>query len=771
MTDFAHGHDPEAGEAGRMPAVQVGAGKMPGVQVGAGKMPGVRQTEAGEMPGVLVLDIEGMTCASCVRRVEKALGKTEGVESANVNYATNQATVVHSGHVDREKLTKAVVDAGYGVRAPMPVDHSKHTADEHAEHLRQESAAEMAKMRTNLIVASALTIPTVAISMLWHPRPEWANMLLFVLATPVIFWNGAKFFVVAFRALRHFSTTMDTLIAMGSGAAWAYSTYSLIRYSGHGHHQSEHIYFETGAAIVTLILLGRFLEAKAKTRMSDAIRKLAGLAPKEAWKVLATGEEVLTPIDEIRVGDLIRVKPGERIAVDGVVESGESYVNESMISGEPIPVSKHAGDKVTGGTVNEQGSFVFRAEKVGSDTMLAHIAKMVSRAQGSKAPMQSLADKVSSIFVPIVILIAMGTLVGYLATGHTLDQAILPAVAVLVIACPCALGLATPTALMVGTGRGAELGILVKDGEALERAGAVKTVLLDKTGTLTQGKPGLTDVVVGSGWTEDEALAAAASLEALSEHPIAQAVVREASSRGLELSSVEGFTAVRGVGVTGLVDGKRLEVGRVRVASPDVERLEAEGKTVFGAVREDGAEAVFAVSDTLADTSATAIQELRKLGIEPVMVTGDNRKTAEAVAARVGIEKVEAQVMPGDKAAIVERHQAHGAAAMVGDGINDAPALAQADLGIAMGEGTDVAMETAGITLLRSDLRGVPTSIRLARATLGTIRSNLFWAFVYNVVMIPLAALGILSPMLAAGAMAMSSISVILNSLRLRRFG
>jgi P-type Cu+ transporter len=716
-----------------------------------------------------VLDIEGMTCASCVRRVEKALGKAEGVESANVNFATNQATVVHSGLVDENALKKAVEKAGYGVREREDI-HAHHTADEHAEHLRQESAAEIAGMRTNLIVAAALTIPTVAISMLWHPRPEWANMLLFVLATPVIFWNGSKFFVVAFRALRHFGTTMDTLIAMGSGAAWAYSTYALIRYSGNAHHQSEHVYFETGAAIVTLILLGRFLESKAKTRMSDAIRKLAELAPKEAWKVLESGEETLTPIDKIRVGDLVRVKPGERVAVDGSVVSGESYVNEAMISGEPIPVSKHAGDKVTGGTVNEQGSFVLRAEKVGSDTLLAHIAKMVARAQGSKAPMQSLADKVSSIFVPIVILIALGTLAAYLATGHTLDQSILPAVAVLVIACPCALGLATPTALMVGTGRGAELGILVKDGEALERAGAVKTVLLDKTGTLTQGKPGLTDIVVSGGWSEDEALAAAASLEAMSEHPIAKAVVRAASSRGLALLAVEGFTAVRGVGVTGLVAGKRLEVGRARVASPDVEKLEAQGKTVFAAVREDGAEAVFAVSDTVSESAADAIRELRELGIEPIMVTGDNRKTAEAVAAGVGIEKVEAQVMPGDKAAIVERHQQHGAAAMVGDGINDAPALAQADLGIAMGEGTDVAMETAGITLLRSDLRGVAKSIRLARATLGTIKSNLFWAFVYNVVMIPLAALGILSPMLAAGAMAMSSISVILNSLRLRRF-
>lgn len=716
------------------------------------------------------LEIEGITCASCVRRVEKALAKTDGVESANVNFATNEATVSHSYAVSHEDLVKAVVDAGYGVKKPSEDIHAHHTASEHAEHLRQESAGELAKMRTNLLIAAALTIPTVAISMLWHPRPEWANMLLFVLATPVIFYSGSRFFVVAAKALRHWNTTMDTLIAMGSGAAWAYSTYSLVAHSGHAHMQSEHIYFETGAAIVTLILLGRYLEAKAKTKMSDAIRKLAGLAPKEAWKVLATGEEALTPIDQIRVGDLIRVKPGERIAVDGVVESGESYVNEAMISGEPIPVSKKTGDKVTAGTVNEQGSFLFRAEKVGSDTMLAQIGKMVARAQGSKAPMQGLADKVSSIFVPIVIVLAIATFVGYLLTGHSLDQSVLPAIAVLVIACPCALGLATPTALMVGTGRGAELGILVKDGEALERAARIQTVLLDKTGTLTMGKPQLTDLFVEGAWTGDEALAEAASLEGQSEHPIAKSVVRAASEKGLKLHPVEGFLALTGHGVSGLVNGQRLEIGRAVIESDRVLRLEGEGKTVFSALRADGAKAIFAVSDVVAPTSAQAIQDLKALGIKTVMVTGDNRSTAEAVAAVVGIDDVEAQVLPGDKANIVAKQQEFGATAMVGDGINDAPALAQADLGIAMGGGTDVAMETAGITLLRSDLRGAATTIRLAKATLSTIKSNLFWAFAYNVVMIPLAAFGILSPMLAAAAMALSSVSVILNSLRLRRF-
>ncbi len=717
------------------------------------------------------LDIEGMTCASCVRRVEKALEKTEGVVKATVNFATSQAAVVHSTSMDHASLKKSVEDAGYGVKEPEGDVHAHHTASEHAEHLRQESTAEINKQRTNLLIATTLTVPTLAISMLWHPRPEWANMLLFVLATPVIFVNGARFFVVAFKALRHFSTTMDTLIALGAGAAWTYSTYSLIAHSENAHLQSEHIYFETGAAIVTLILLGKYLEAKAKTRMSDAIRKLAGLAPKEAWKILPTGEEIQTPLSEISVGDLIRVKPGERVAVDGVVESGESYIDESMITGEPIPVAKVAGDKVTAGTVNEQGSFLFRAQKVGSDTMLAQIAKMVARAQGSKAPMQGLADKVSSIFVPIVIALAIGTFLAYLFTGHTLDQSVLPAVAVLVIACPCALGLATPTALMVGTGRGAELGILVKDGEALERAGNIHTVLMDKTGTLTIGKPQLTDLIVTGKWTEDEALAQAASLESQSEHPIARAVVKAATEKNIKLSSVEGFIALSGQGVSGLIEGMRIEIGRVMVEDADATRLEKEGKTVFSALRQDGSKAIFAVSDVVSATSADAVKELRELGIESVMVTGDNLSTAQAVAAQVGIQAVEAKVLPGDKAKFVIKHQLRGPVAMVGDGINDAPALAQADLGIAMGSGTDVAMETAGVTLLRADLRGVPTAIRLARATMGTIKSNLFWAFAYNVVMIPLAAMGTLSPMLAAAAMAMSSVSVILNSLRLKRFG
>lgn len=724
------------------------------------------------------LDIQGMTCASCVSRVEKALTKTPGVQSANVSFATHQATVQHSHEVGVAQLVKAVDGAGY-VAKPVDEDiHSHHTPSEHAEHMRMESVAELVKVRNNLYVSAILTVPLVALSMLWHMRPEWANWLLFALATPVTFWCGRQFFLVAAKAIRHGSTTMDTLVAMGALAAWGYSTYSLL--ANHSAMQSEHIYFETGGVIVTLILLGRYLESKAKSHMSDSIRKLMDLAPKVATLVEEGGKESQVALSALKIGDLIRVRPGEGVAVDGVLTEGESFVNESMITGEPLPVSKKIGDQVTGGTVNESGSFVFRADKVGSDTMLAHIAKMVQRAQGSKAPMQGLADKVSSIFVPVVILTAILTVVAYVALGRGVDSGVLSGVAVLVIACPCALGLATPTALMVGTGRGAELGILVKDGEALERAGGVKTILLDKTGTLTEGKPMLTDVKVFGAWSENDAVGFAAALESQSEHPVGRAVVASAKERGINVSTPTNFESVQGKGVSGSVAGISGMVGRrswlvekqvqlTKEVEDATANLEADGKTVFLVMRGTDL-AVLAVSDTIGVHSREAVEQLKAIGILPVMVTGDNLKAAQSVAKQVGIEQVEAQVLPADKAGFVEKYQAKGATAMVGDGINDAPALAQADLGIAMGTGTDVAIETAGVTLLRADLRGVPQAVRLARATISTIRWNLFWAFIYNIVMVPLAALGMLNPMLAAGAMALSSVSVVLNSLRLKRF-
>lgn len=706
-----------------------------------------------------VLDVNGMTCASCVRRVEKALSKTHGVVTANVNFATHQATVEHVIDVQLDALVSTIDHAGYAASLHVDQKHEK------------GPDTELSQARANLWLSAGLTLPIFALSMFWHHRPEWANWVLFILTTPVIFWCGRQFFIVAAKALRHGSTTMDTLVAMGSGAAWAYSAYSLISLQGHGHLQNEHIYFETGAVIVTLILFGRYLEARAKTRMSDSIRKLMDLAPKSAW-LIADGVENEVPVTRLRVGDLVRVKPGERVATDGVVTDGMSYVDESMVTGEPMPVGKKPGDPITGGTINDRGSFVFRVERVGDDTTLAHIARLVQRAQGSKAPMQSLADRVSGIFVPVVIAISLLTLMGTLFAGRGLDAGIMAAVAVLVIACPCALGLATPTALMVGTGRGAELGILIKDGEALERAGDLKTILLDKTGTVTEGQPRLNEILIFGTWTENEALIFAAALESQSEHPIARAVVSLAQERGLVWDPLASFETVRGKGVEG---GGR--IGRLDWALTDpsaevraaVDKLESEGKTVFVASQGNNA-AVFAVSDSVAEHTAEAISLIKRLKITPVMVTGDNRGAAEFVARSVGIERVEAQVLPEDKVSWVKQFQAIGRVGMVGDGINDAPALAQADLGIAMGSGTDIAMETAGVTLLRSDLRGVAQAVRLARATLTTIRGNLFWAFIYNLVMIPLAATGRMSPMLAAGAMAFSSISVVLNSLRLKAF-
>ena len=733
--------------------------------------------------------IEGMTCASCVRRVEKALSKVPGVAGASVNYATERASVSHERHVDAATLTKAVVDAGYGAKPkdepPALIEgmegHAGMSRDEHAEHMAVESDKRQKAMRANLVVAIALTVPTVLISMIWHPRPEWVNGLLLGLATPVIFWNGRGFFVSAGKGLRHLTATMDSLIALGAGAAWLSSAYALAAFRGNAHAQSEHIYFETGAVIVTLILVGKYLEARSKARMSGAIQKLLGLSPKTATVVLEDGREEQRPVEGMTVGTVLRVRPGEKLAVDGVV-GGEGYVDESMLTGEPLPVKKSVGDVVTGATLNTTGALLYRATRVGADTTLAGIVRLVERAQGSKAPVQRLADRVSAVFVPLVILVAIATFAFWTARGAGFAEALIPAVAVLVVACPCALGLATPTAIMVGTGRGAELGILIKDGGVLERAGAVGSVLLDKTGTITVGRPELTDIETFGGLSERGALSFAACAELPSEHPVARAIVEGARRRGIDPKHPESFQAQGGRGVRAVVEGRAILVGSLRLlrewrvdfdlkpAEASLRGLERESKTAVLLAVDGVLEAIFAVSDRVGEHSREAVEQLKAMRIVPVMVTGDNRATAESVARTVGIDHVEAGVLPGEKADAVKRHQARGRTAMVGDGINDAPALAQADLGIAMGTGTDVAMETAGITLLRHDLRGVPQALGLARATLRTIRWNLFWAFGYNAVAIPLAATGRMSPMLAASAMAFSSVSVILNSLRLRRF-
>lgn len=739
---------------------------------------------SGGPSAVTDLTIKGMMCASCVARVEKAISNVEGVSEVAVNFATHTATVHHEERVSEKSIADAIEKTGFHVvpdEGDTPEhDHEGGGESDHSQHMNVESEKVLRSIKRELIAAAALTIPIVAISMIWHMRPVWLNWALFVPTSIVIFWFGRQFFVNAWAALKHFSSTMDTLIAMGVSAAWAYSTYALFAWPTNAHHQSEHIYFEVGAAIVTLVLFGRYMEAGAKSRMSGAIQKLMGLAPKYALVVNPDGTEEVVEIGRIQVGDRLRLKPGEKVAVDGKVLEGSTVIDESMLTGEPVPIEKEVGDLLNTGTVNQTGSVVYEATKVGKDTVLAQIVASVKRAQGSKAPVQRLVDKVSSVFVPVVILIAIGTGVVSMIMGLGMDVAILRAVAVLVIACPCALGLATPTAIMVGTGRGAELGILVKDGEALERAGTASTVLLDKTGTITQGRPVLSDVVPLGSMNESEVLSIAASLESSSEHPLARAVLQAAEKKELEIPKMENFEAIKGKGVCGVVRGREYflvsptaakeSVPLDDAASDKILELQKQAKTTF--VLHDGSVAIgiLSVTDMVAEHSKEAISELHRLGFETVMVTGDNRSTAEAIAAQVGIKNIEAEVLPTEKAAIVSRYQERGTVAMVGDGINDAPALAQADLGIAMGHGTDIAMETAGMTILRSDLRAVGTAIRLSKATSTTIRWNLFWAFVYNASMIPLAAVGILSPMLAAGAMAFSSISVVLNSLRLKRF-
>ncbi|PRW64054.1 heavy metal translocating P-type ATPase [Actinopolyspora mortivallis] len=755
-------------------------------------MTGRQETASAATTTETELSISGMTCASCASRIERKLNRLDGVV-ATVNYATEKASVRHPVGTDTEELVDTVKAAGYdavppgaGSRAPEPSRQESSSAE--------ERDTELEGLRVRLLVSALLSVPVVALAMIPALQFTYWQWISLTLAAPVVVWGALPFHRASWTNLRHGAVTMDTLISMGTLAAFGWSLYALL-FGGagvpgvtHGFEfvaerggGGEQIYLEVAAGVTTFLLAGRYFESRAKRRSGAALRSLLQLGAKDVT-VLREGRERRVPVEELGVDDHFVVRPGEKIATDGVVVDGASAVDTSMVTGESVPVEVGPGSSVTGATVNAGGRLVVRATRVGSDTQLARMAKLVEDAQAGKARVQRLADRVSAVFVPVVIALALGTLVFWLLSGGGVTTAFTAAVAVLIIACPCALGLATPTALMVGTGRGARSGILIKGPEVLESTKRVDTVVLDKTGTVTEGRMELVDVRPADGESEQEVLRIAAALEDGSEHPVARAVVDAARARVRNLPEIQEFANVEGLGVRGVVDGRTVLVGRQRlleqhgVVVPDSLRTardeaERKGGTAIMVAWDGKARAVLAVSDTVKPTAAEAVRGMRELGLKPMLLTGDNRAAAEAIASRIGIEEVVAEVLPEEKADVVDRLRERGSTvAMVGDGVNDAAALARADLGLAMGTGTDVAIEAGDLTLVRGDPRAVVDAIRLSRRTLRTIKGNLFWAFAYNVAALPLAAAGLLNPMIAGAAMACSSVFVVSNSLRLRGF-